>query len=55
MERLEGSDALPSSMVVIEFPTMAAARVYYNDPEYTPFIELRKDGSDLDSMLVEGL
>ena len=55
MDRLEGDTALPSSIVVIEFPTMAAARAYYDDPDYAPFIELRKAGSDLDFVLVEGL
>ena len=55
MEILEGDTALPSSIVLIEFPTMGAARAYYNDPDYASFIALRKAGSDLDFVLVEGL
>jgi uncharacterized protein (DUF1330 family) len=55
MDRLEGTEPLPSSYVVIEFPTMEKARAFYDDPEYKPFIELRKKGSDLEMVAVEGL
>ena len=55
MERLEGSEPLPSSYVVIEFPTIEKARAFYHDPEYKPFIELRQTGSDLEMVVVEGL
>jgi uncharacterized protein (DUF1330 family) len=55
MERLEGQGALPSSIVVIEFPSMANARAWYRDAEYAPMIALRQGGSDLDFILVEGL
>jgi uncharacterized protein (DUF1330 family) len=55
MDRLEGKEALPSSYVVIEFPTIEKARAFYDDPEYKPFIELRQTGSDLEMVAVEGL
>ena len=55
MDRLEGTEPLPSSYVVIEFPTIEKARAFYDDPEYKPFIELRKKGSDLEMVAVEGL
>jgi uncharacterized protein (DUF1330 family) len=55
MERLEGSDALPTSYVVLEFPSMEKARAFYTDPAYAPFIELRRGGSDLEMVIVEGL
>jgi uncharacterized protein (DUF1330 family) len=55
MERLEGSGTLPSLIVVLEFPSMAQAKAWYNDPEYAPLITLRQTGSDLDFILVEGL
>ena len=55
MERLEGKDPLPSSYVVIEFPTIEKARGFYDDPEYKPFIELRQTGSDLEMVVVDGL
>jgi uncharacterized protein (DUF1330 family) len=55
MERLEGSGTLPSLIVVLEFPSMAQAKAWYNDPEYASLIRLRQTGSDLDFILVEGL
>jgi uncharacterized protein (DUF1330 family) len=55
METLEGSTPLPNVMVVLEFPSMAQARAWYNDPAYAPMIKLRQSGSDLDFVLVEGL
>jgi uncharacterized protein (DUF1330 family) len=55
MEKLEGSVPLPTSFVVIEFPTLDKARAFYTDPEYGPYIKLRQGGSDLEMAIVEGL
>ena len=55
MERLEGTGQLPSVIVVLEFPSMAQAKAWYNDPAYAPLIKLRQTGSDLDFVLVEGV
>jgi len=55
MERLEGRGELPSAIVVLEFPSMAQAKAWYNDPEYAPLIQLRQTGSELDFVLVEGI
>ena len=55
MERLEGKEALPSVVVVLEFPSMAHAKAWYNDPDYAPLIKLRQTGSDLEFILVEGV
>jgi uncharacterized protein (DUF1330 family) len=55
MEMLEGTGSLPSSFVILEFPTMNDARAFYSDPDYAPFIKLRQAGSDLEFVLVEGL
>jgi uncharacterized protein (DUF1330 family) len=55
MERLEGHGALPSAIVVLEFPSMAQAKAWYNDPAYAPLIKLRQSGSDLDFVLVDGV
>lgn len=55
MEVLEGGTPLPTSMVVIEFPTMEAGRAFYNDPDYAPFIKLRQAGSDIELVLVQGV
>jgi hypothetical protein len=45
---------MPSAIVVIEFPSMAAAKAWYSDPAYAPLIKLRQSGSDLDFILVVG-
>ena len=55
VEVLEGGKPPPSAVVVLEFPSMAAARAWYGDPEYAPLIELRRTGAHLDFVLVEGL
>ena len=55
METLEGKATLPTSFVILEFPSMDDARGFHGDPEYAPFIRLRQSGSDLDMVLVEGL
>jgi uncharacterized protein (DUF1330 family) len=55
MEMLEGGATLPSSIVLLEFPSMDDARAFHRDPEYAPFIKLRQAGSDLELLLVEGL
>lgn len=55
MERLEGSDELPSTLVVIEFPTADAARAWHGSPEYAPYKAMRQEGSDMEVVLTEGL
>ena len=54
-ERLEGNTPMPSTVVVLEFPSMAQAKAFYNDPAYAPLIKLRQSGSDLDLVAVEGV
>ncbi|MFQ5850622.1 MAG: DUF1330 domain-containing protein [Candidatus Binatia bacterium] len=55
MESLEGDGKLPSTIVVLEFPSMEHARAWYKDPAYAPMIKLRQSGSDAEIVLVEGL
>ena len=55
MEGLEGDGELPSTIVVLEFPSMEHAKAWYNDPAYTPMIKLRQSGSDAEIVLVQGL
>jgi uncharacterized protein (DUF1330 family) len=55
MERLEGQGALPNVIVVLEFPSMAQAKAWHDDPAYAPLIKVRQAGSDLDFILVEGV
>lgn len=54
-EVLEANPPRPAGMVIIEFPSMDAARSWYDDPEYVPLRALRQTGSTLDLMLVESL
>jgi uncharacterized protein (DUF1330 family) len=55
MDRLEGEGELPSAFVVLEFPTPAQARAWYDDPEYVRWIELRQPHSTVDFIVVDGL
>ena len=55
MQHVEGSQALPSAIVMLEFPSMEKARAWYDDPEYAPMIELRKKHSQLEFVFVDGL
>ena len=51
-ETLEGSWQ-PQRLVVLEFPGMAAARAFYDSPEYLAAREARAGVSDFDILLVE--
>jgi uncharacterized protein (DUF1330 family) len=53
-ETLEG-DWHPLRLVVIEFPTAAAAREWYESEDYAPLRDLRQSASDTDIVLVEGV
>ena len=55
VDRLEGEPAIKTGMVVIEFPDRVAAQAWYDDPDYQPLKELRRTGSQLDLVLVDGL
>jgi uncharacterized protein (DUF1330 family) len=52
-EILEG-DWNPGFVHVFQFPDMAAARAFYNSPEYAPLIEFRKKAANVRMVLVEG-
>ena len=41
--------------VILKFPSMEQARAFYDSDEYAPMIDLRKQCSDGDLVLVEGL
>ena len=51
-ETLEGSWQ-PQRLVVLEFPSMAAARTFYDSPEYRAAREARAGVSDFDMLLAE--
>jgi uncharacterized protein (DUF1330 family) len=51
---LEG-DWSPERLVVIELPDLAAAKRFYESPEYQEAIKLRKGAATLRMVAVEGL
>ena len=51
-ETLEGRWQ-PQRLVVLEFPSMAAARSFYDSPEYRAAREARAGVSDFDMLLAE--
>ncbi|HUK58272.1 MAG TPA: DUF1330 domain-containing protein [Stellaceae bacterium] len=53
MKVLEGKPAV-KRLVVLEFPTVAAAQKFYDSPEYRPLIPLRKASTVSTVFLVEG-
>jgi uncharacterized protein (DUF1330 family) len=52
-EILEG-DWRPRRLVIIEFPDMAALKLWYRSPEYAKLIELRQGASRGSIVAVEG-
>ena len=53
-EVLEGSWQ-PRRMVVLEFPSMARPRAFYDSADYAPLKALRMDASDSRILAVEGI
>jgi len=51
---LEG-DWQPNRIVVLEFPDVAAAKAFYDSPEYRKAREARRDAADFKMIVVEGL
>lgn len=45
----------PGNLVIIEFPSMAAARSWYESPAYQRILPLRTDHIASDTILVEGV
>ena len=53
-EVLEGSWE-PDRLVILEFPDLAAARAFYEDPEYERIKPLRHDNARSRLLITEGL
>jgi len=49
----EGGAPLPDRLIIFRFPSMEAARAWYQDPEHGPLVQLRQSGADLDLIGVE--
>ena len=52
---LEGDGAIPTVIVVLEFPSTEQAKAWYNSPEYQPYIKMRQAGATGDLFLVAGV
>ncbi len=50
---LEG-DWAPARLVIIEFPSLARLKTWYESPEYRPLLELRRRSSKGNLLAVEG-
>jgi uncharacterized protein (DUF1330 family) len=53
-ETMEGGWA-PKRFVIVEFPTMAQAKAWYESPDYRKGLEIRLKASKSRAILVEGL
>jgi uncharacterized protein (DUF1330 family) len=53
LERMENAEAF-HRLVVLEFPSLAAARAFYDSPEYAPLLKLRLASTESHAVLVEG-
>ena len=54
VETLEGSWS-PTRCVILEFPSMAQLKVWWNSPEYVPLRELRARTTRSNIVVTEGL
>jgi uncharacterized protein (DUF1330 family) len=54
-EKIEGNRALPSVVVILEFPSTEAAKAWHADADYQPMIKLRNTGSKSEALLVGGV
>ena len=53
LERLENADGF-NRVVVLEFPSLEAARAFYHSADYAPLLKLRGDSTESQAVLVEG-
>ena len=53
MEKLANAEGF-NRMVVLEFPSLDAARAFYFSPEYAPLLKLRIESTDSQVVLVDG-
>jgi uncharacterized protein (DUF1330 family) len=53
-EQLEGT-WIPNRVVVLEFPSVARAKAWFDSPEYAPARKIRHGAAVSDMILVEGV
>lgn len=54
-ERLEGENSLPDAAFIIAFPDRAHAGAFWNSDAFQKLAVLRRSGSTLNAILVDGL
>jgi len=54
-EAVEGAWETSRRMIIVEFPTMEAAREWYASPEYAEALKIREDALDRRLLFAEGL
>ena len=54
-EVLEGKWSPPQQLVVVEFPSVAQARQFYDSPEYQAARQARAGAADMNMLVVAGL
>lgn len=52
LETLEGEE--PEGVVIVEFPTKAAARAWYDSPAYQQVVQYRFKGAKYRALMVDG-
>ena len=52
-ERIEGDAEAPQAIVLLSFPTAAAARAWRDDPDLADIHALRHAGADISFFLIE--
>lgn len=53
-EQVEGSDQSYALRIILEWPSKEAAMNFMNDPQYTPHLEARTEGSERIHFVIEG-
>ena len=50
---LEGEAQPPRSVVIVEFPSLAHAHAFHNDPDYAPLQQVRQANIAMEVFVVE--
>jgi uncharacterized protein (DUF1330 family) len=50
---LEGEAKPPLSVVILEFPALAHAQAFHNDPDYAPLKQVRQANLDMEVFVIE--
>ncbi|HEV2114652.1 MAG TPA: DUF1330 domain-containing protein [Terriglobales bacterium] len=54
VEKIEGQRKLPQVLVILEWPSQEAAKVFYESDEYRPYRQTRTAGARSESLLAAG-